>query len=497
MTETPQDPYQPHPHRSPYGDTHPLPPVAYERAVPPPAPPERKRRPGAFAASVVDRGAGRRRWRGRGWRRPVDLSARRRPASASAPRSTSPVVDTPAAASGDGSVEQVAQTILPSVVKIDVAGAQGQGSGSGIILTSDGQILTNNHVVELAGESGELEVSFNDGTHAKARIVGTDPLTDTAVIQAEDVSGLTPATIGSSDSLQVGQSVVAIGSPFGLDATVTTGIVSALKRPVNVGSDGSGNSTVYPAIQTDAAINPGNSGGPLVDMNGNVVGINASIQTSPQGQLGGEPGSIGLGFAIPIDEVMPVIEQLEKGETPTHARLGISVENVATGNGALVEDGARINQVNDGSAAAGAGLRDGDVITKVDETLVTDADSLVATVRSYRPGDEVTVTYTRGGEEKTVTLTLDSDADAHELLTLLLSPFRGQDRPAACSQSPRRRATSVSTPGQSASNSSRVASSSNPDWCSFSLVAASVGSKVTSTCVANRSWPSSSWIRAW
>ena len=359
MTETPQDPYQPHPHPqptvSPY-DTQQLPNVAYERAVPPPAPIERKRRPGAFAAAVVAAalvvGAGAGVGGAAVWTSQNDANT----ASPSAPRSTSPVVDTPAAASGDGSIEQVAQTVLPSVVKIDVSGAEGQGSGSGIILTSDGQILTNNHVAAVAGDSGELEVSFNDGTHAKATIVGTDPLTDTAVIQAEGVSGLTPATIGSSDSLQVGQSVVAIGSPFGLDATVTTGIVSALKRPVNVGSDGSGNSTVYPAIQTDAAINPGNSGGPLVDMNGHVVGINASIQTSTAGQSGGEPGSIGLGFAIPIDEVMPVIEQMEKGETPTHARLGISVENVARGVGALVADGAKVSDVSTGSAAASAGL---------------------------------------------------------------------------------------------------------------------------------------------
>ncbi|HET9996108.1 MAG TPA: trypsin-like peptidase domain-containing protein [Nocardioides sp.] len=415
MTETPQDPYQPHPHPQPTVssyDTQQLPHVAYQRAVAPPAPIERKRRPGAFAAAVVAAalvvGAGAGVGGAAVWTSQNDADT----TSSSASPSTSPVVDTPAAASGDGSIENVAQTVLPSVVKIDVSGAQGQGSGSGIILTSDGQILTNNHVVEVAGDSGELEVSFDDGTHAKATIVGTDPLTDTAVIQAEGVSGLTPVTIGSSDSLQVGQAVVAIGSPFGLDATVTTGIVSALKRPVNVGSDGSGNSTVYPAIQTDAAINPGNSGGPLVDLNGHLVGINASIRTSPQAQGGGEPGSIGLGFAIPIDAVLPVIEQMEKGETPTHARLGISVENVAAGDGALVADGARINEVNTDSAAASAGLADGDVITKVDDTLITDADGLVATVRSYRPGDEVTVTYTRDGKEDTVTLTLDSDASA-------------------------------------------------------------------------------------
>ena len=151
----------------------------------------------------------------------------------------------------------------------------------------------------MAGDSGEMQVDFNDGSHAKATIVGTDPLTDTAVIQAEDVSGLTPATIGSSDSLQVGQAVVAIGSPFGLDSTVTTGIVSALKRPVNVGSDEQGNSTVYPAIQTDAAINPGNSGGALVDMAGHVVGINSSIRTAGASEPGAARGRSAWGSRSP------------------------------------------------------------------------------------------------------------------------------------------------------------------------------------------------------
>ena len=423
MTETPhpqdspQSPQSPQPHHapypaSPYGGTHPLPAVAYARPIPP-ATPERKRRPGAFAASVVAAallvGAGAGVGGAAVWTSQQDASS----PSASAPRSTSPVVDTPAAATGDGSVEQVAQSVLPSVVKIDVAGPEGQGSGSGIILSSDGLILTNNHVAAVAGDSGEMQVDFNDGSHAKATIVGTDPLTDTAVIQAEGVSGLTPATIGSSDSLQVGQAVVAIGSPFGLDSTVTSGIVSALQRPVNVGSDEQGNSTVYPAIQTDAAINPGNSGGALVDMAGHVVGINSSIRTAGASEPGAAAGSIGLGFAIPIDEVMGVIEQMENGETPTHARLGISVENVAGGtDGALVVDGARVSQVSDGSAAKDAGLSDGDIITKVDDTLITDADSLVATVRSYRPGDEVTVTYTRDGEEHQITLKLDSDASS-------------------------------------------------------------------------------------
>jgi putative serine protease PepD len=292
------------------------------------------------------------------------------------------------------------------VVQIEVAGPQGEGSGSGIILSEDGRILTNNHVVEVAEGGGSLRVSFEDGTTATARIVGTDPLTDTAVIQAEDVSGLTPASIGDSSSLSVGQDVVAIGSPFGLDATVTSGIVSALDRPVNVGTDAAGNATTYPAIQTDAAINPGNSGGPLVDMNGAVVGINSSIRSVSSGT--GEAGSIGLGFAIPINEVLPIVDQIVAGETPTHARLGISVGDTDT---QTVGEGAVIRQVNPGSAAEDAGLQPGDVVTRVDDRRITGADSLVATIRSYRPGDTVTVTYFRNGDTRTATLTLDSDAE--------------------------------------------------------------------------------------
>src|SRR4051812_16023449 len=209
-------------------------------------------------------------------------------------------------AASSGSVEKVAQNVLPSVVKINVSGSDGSGSGSGIILSADGKILTNNHVASLAGKSGQISIDFNDGSHAPAKVLGTDPLTDTAVIQAQGVSGLTPASIGHSSSLEVGQSVVAIGSPFGLGATVTSGIVSALNRPVDVGQVSQGNQTVYPAIQTDAAINPGNSGGPLVNLSGEVVGIDSAIQTATDTTGQGEPGSIGLGFAIPIDEVLPI-----------------------------------------------------------------------------------------------------------------------------------------------------------------------------------------------
>jgi putative serine protease PepD len=322
---------------------------------------------------------------------------------------TSQIVATPDSPAAQNSVEQVAAKVLPSVVKINVSGAQGAGSGSGIILSSDGEILTNNHVAAIAGGGGTMSVSFNDGSTAKAEILGTDPVTDTALIKAEGVSGLTPATIGKSSDLKVGESVVAIGSPFGLDSTVTSGIVSALNRPVDVGSDGQGNTTTYPAIQTDAAINPGNSGGALVDLAGNVVGINSSIRTAST--TDGQAGSIGLGFAIPMDEVMPIVDQMSKGETPTHARLGISVSDVADQSGALVSEGAEVQSVTSGSTADSAGLAKGDVITKVDDQLIDGADSLVATIRSYRPGDQVTVTYTHDGATKTATLKLDSDAD--------------------------------------------------------------------------------------
>jgi putative serine protease PepD len=338
-------------------------------------------------------------------------------ATSSAPRSSSPVVNRADKTPAPDSVEAVARSVLPSVVKINVQGAEAAGSGSGIIISSDGEILTNNHVASV-GAGGQITVNFNDGTAKRARIVGTDPLTDLAVIKAEGVSGLQPATIGRSSSVAVGESVVAIGSPFGLEATVTSGIVSALNRPVSVGpaegenqAPGSavGQDTIYPAIQTDAAINPGNSGGPLVNLDGDVIGINSSIRTASSGLDSSSGGSIGLGFAIPMDKVWPVVEQLRKGETATHARLGVSVRDVTSNDGLL--SGASVQEVKAGSAAAKAGLEKGDVITKVDDQIITGSDALVATIRGHRPGDTVTLTVVRGTGTKTRTLDAKLESD--------------------------------------------------------------------------------------
>ena len=337
----------------------------------------------------------------------------------------------------DGTVEKVANAVLPSVVKVNVSGSQESGSGSGIVLTKDGEILTNNHVAAVAGKDGTISVNFNDGTSAKATVVGTDPMTDVAVIKAQGVSNLTPAALGKSGDLQVGQTVVAVGSPFGLNATVTSGIVSALNRPVSVSTDesqgqgqgqgqgtdpfgfglpqqqpqqqqsqGQDLSTTYPAIQTDAAINPGNSGGPLVDLSGRVVGINSSIRTASD-STSSQGGSIGLGFAIPIDEVLPIVNQITDKQAPTHARLGVTVSDVS---GKTLTQGGQLQSIESGGAGDKAGLKKGDVITKVDDEVVDGSESLVATIRGHRPGEKVTITYLRDGKTHTTTADLGSDA---------------------------------------------------------------------------------------
>ena len=305
-----------------------------------------------------------------------------------------------------GAVETVAKNVLPSVVQINVKGANSSGSGTGIIISSDGQILTNNHVVEAAADKGTITVSFSDNTITQATILGRDTLTDLAVIKANK-TGLTPAKLGNSTSLKVGQEVVAIGSPFGLESTVTSGIISALNRPVSSsdGTDG-GQSTVFPAIQTDAAINPGNSGGPLVDLNGEVVGINSAIRSSPS--ISGDAGSIGLGFAIPIDLAKSVSKSLVNGDKVEHARIGLTVSNAVDGDG-ITAVGAEVKKITADSAGAKAGLKVGDIVTSLNGHPIGSADALVSSIRGFSPGDKVEITYRRGDKTETTEAILDSD----------------------------------------------------------------------------------------
>ncbi|WP_067598019.1 S1C family serine protease [Nocardiopsis listeri] len=304
----------------------------------------------------------------------------------------------------EGAVGEVAEQVLPSVVSIQT----GSGGGSGVILSSDGQILTNAHVVAEA-ENGPLQVRFNDGSAAEAELLGVDPVSDIAVIQAEGRDDLTPATLGDSDQVGVGGDVVAIGSPLGLSGTVTTGVVSALNRPVNTGATESGDgqtSTVINAIQTDAAINPGNSGGPLVNMAGEVVGINTAIAGLSQ-----ESGSVGLGFAIPINQVRPIAEQLVEEGSASYPAIQATIAPSRSG-------GAEIMEVTDGGAAADAGLSTGDVVVSLDGEAVDSPDQLIAQIRAHAPGDEVTLGVVPKGEDTpedvTVTLSEQSAASATE-----------------------------------------------------------------------------------
>ncbi|PRZ42751.1 putative serine protease PepD [Antricoccus suffuscus] len=309
----------------------------------------------------------------------------------------------------NGSVEAVAKKVMPSVVQINVANGQTAGTGSGIILTTDGMIMTNNHVVESAASGGSITVLFSDGTSANATIVGRDPLTDIAVIKVQGKSGLTPATLGKSANVKVGQDVVAVGSPLGLQGTVTSGIVSALNRPVSAGSSESGasNTDVYPAIQTDAPINPGNSGGPLADMNGNIIGVDASI-ASTNTSSSQQSGSVGLGFAIPMDLASNIASQIMDGNTVVHAKLGASVADSVGADG-ITAEGAQIKAVTAGSAAAKAGLRSGDVVTSVNGITINNAQGLVAEIRSFSPGQTVSITVQRSGNAMQLKATLDSD----------------------------------------------------------------------------------------
>ena len=340
--------------------------------------------------------------------------------------------------------EAVAQKCLPSVAAIDVYTAQTSTDlfgrttsdsgtltesslGSGVVLSADGYIITNNHVVEGADA---LKVTVG-GEEYDADVVGTDESSDIAVVKLRDASGLTPVEIGDSDNLTIGEWVMSIGSPFGLEQSVATGIVSATSRSQimsnsdnSSGSDGYGYGygygygngssssqssgyTIYPnMIQTDAAINPGNSGGALVDSNGKLIGINTLI-TSYSGNYSG------VGFAIPVNYAVNIAQQIIEGKTPTHAQLGVSLSTVNSQNakryGLKVDSGAYIAAVSSGSGAADAGLKEGDIVTKFDGNTVDSASDLMLDVRSKNPGDTVTLEVNRDGETKQLQVTLGSD----------------------------------------------------------------------------------------
>ena len=306
-----------------------------------------------------------------------------------------------------------AAAVKNAVVAIKVEGSSGQGQGSGVVIDAQGHIVTNNHVVSGAGQGAKLSVTIGDKTYS-AQVVGTDPSTDLAVLKLENPpSNLTVASWGDSSMLKVGQPVMAVGNPLGLSDTVTTGIVSALNRPVttqavtdndnNVSDQGSSDVVVTSAIQTNAAINPGNSGGALVDSSGALVGITSSIASlASNGSSSGQSGNIGIGFAIPSAQVKSVVEQLITNGTVKHPQLGIRASNGTSGT----QLGAQVEDIAQGSAAAQAGLQKGDLITAIDGTPVVGSESLVAQVRSHEVGKEVTLSVIRGSETLELKVTL-------------------------------------------------------------------------------------------
>ncbi|MGW6957552.1 trypsin-like peptidase domain-containing protein [Streptomyces chartreusis] len=314
------------------------------------------------------------------------------------------------------SVAGIAARALPSVVTLHVSGREAQGTGTGFVLDDRGHILTNNHVVEPAGDNGEISVTFHSGDTAKATVVGRDSGYDLAVVKVSGVSGLKPLPLGNSDNVQVGDPVVAIGAPFDLEGTVTSGIISAKERPITAGGEsGDGSDVSYvDALQTDAPINPGNSGGPLLDARARVVGINSAIRSADTGSdlEGAQAGSIGLGFAIPVNQAKRVAEELINSGHATHPVIGVTLDMDYAGDGARVgtkgSDGG--SAVTRGGPGDKAGIKPGDVITEVDGQRVHSGEELIVKTRAHRPGDRLKLTLKRGGKEVTISLTLGSSS---------------------------------------------------------------------------------------
>ncbi|GGU08556.1 S1C family serine protease [Streptomyces violascens] len=315
------------------------------------------------------------------------------------------------------SVAGIAASALPSVVTIHVTGATESGTGTGFVLDNAGHILTNNHVVQPAGDSGKISVTFSGGESAPAQVVGRDSGYDLAVVKVDGVSGMKPLPLGNSDNVLVGDPVVAIGAPFDLSNTVTSGIISAKERPITAGGEsGDGSDVSYvDALQTDAPINPGNSGGPLVDSKARVIGINSAIRSAGSGSTegsGGQAGSIGLGFAIPVNQAKRVAEELINTGKATHPVIGVTLDMKFTGDGARVGDKASDGKpavAADGPGAK-AGIRSQDVITKVDGQRVHSGEELIVKIRAHRPGDQLKLTVQRDGKQQELTLTLGSSS---------------------------------------------------------------------------------------
>ncbi len=311
----------------------------------------------------------------------------------------------PPAVSGgtEESVIAVAETLLPSTVQIlaESEGNVGGATGSGFVLDRQGHVVTNNHVVAQAAEQdGTIEIVDSEGNRHDATVVGRSPTYDLAVLHSADLRSLPPAALGSSRALRVGEGVVAIGSPLGLSSTVTSGIVSALQRPVTVGDQD--DASFINAVQTDAAINPGNSGGPLVDLRGRVVGVNSAIATA--GGFGIDAGNIGVGFAIPIEQVRITADQILRTGEARYPVMGATVE---TGN--PDGTGARIEEVAAGTPAAEAGLENDDVVIAVEGDRVADGIELIVVLRTFQPGDTVELTVRRDRRELTVPVTLAAE----------------------------------------------------------------------------------------
>ena len=297
------------------------------------------------------------------------------------------------------SIAALAARVIPAVVSISVNGVTGSGTGSGFFFDSDGFILTNNHVIDAAARGGTINVKLSDGKKYPAKLIGRDSSYDLAILKIDVIAAPT-LQLGNSDQVQVGDAVIAIGSPLGLSGTVTSGIISSKNRAVTTGS-GNGESSFINALQTDAAINPGNSGGPLVDATGAVVGVNSAIATLG---LTSQAGSIGLGFAIPINQAKKTAEQLIATGTATYPIMGISVDSRFTGSGALITiEGVGITP---GGPADKAGLKEGDLIIEFNGADVENSDELIVMIRSKSVGDKVTIKYQRNNIVRQTTVTL-------------------------------------------------------------------------------------------